>query len=442
MSAAATIKSFGCSHCNLHFPEMKTVFKHNQEEHPKCKQCKKRFLDLAELQNHKQITQHCHCRECDIYFPNLREHLTHVRNIPHTSPHHCCDCDREYTNQETLSYHCCDCDKVLRNQKHLRKHLSKQSHIRRVRVQESERSHDLPHKCKECDETFHGKKQLKKHMSIHRPRHIHCPTGGKCNKKFATPSALLNHLESGHCGSGMTRAKIHQLVFAHDSNRYITSAEVDEPIRSAEHASASQISHLSDLVESSDNLPGNISSPPPVSDDDSLSEWSVVGHGPLTPTTSDSDWSIIGGDASTPAHSDNASEWSFMSEDLVHISSNTSPFDTKLDISSHNGTISQKWRCHLCGPNRKPFLSVRAYQAHVNSAAHAPKIFHCPLSFMPKLKPEDISKIRRFSSLGGLTQHLESGRCEGGLEIYSKAISFVEEQLKLLGFSGFMLSPN
>ncbi|CZR61834.1 uncharacterized protein PAC_11731 [Phialocephala subalpina] len=330
---------------------------------------------------------------------------------------------------------------MLRNQKRLRKHLSKEKHIRNA-VQESGRSRNLPHKCKECDETFHGKKQLKKHMSSHRPRHIHCPMGGKCNKKFATPSALLNHLESGCCSSGVTRAKIHQLVFAHDSNRYITSVEAAEPIRSAEHASASQISHVSDLVESSsDNLPGNKSPPlPSVSNDDSLSEWSDVGHGPLTFTTSDSDWSIIGGDALTPAHSDNASEWSFMNEDLVHISSNMFPFDTRLDISSHNGTISQKRRCHLCGPNRKPFLSVRAYQEHVNSAAHSPKIFHCPLSFMPKVTPEDKSKIRRFSSLGGLTQHLESGRCEGGLEMYSKAISFVEEQLKLLGFSGFMLS--
>jgi len=284
-------------------------------------------------------------------------------------------------------------------------------------------------------------------MLSHRPpRHIHCPTGGKCNKKFATPSALLNHLESGCCSSGMTRAKIHHLVLAHDSNRYITSVEAVEAIRSAEHTSASQISHLSDLVESSSEyLPGSKSPLLPLfSDDDNTSEWSVVGHGDgqLTFTPSDSDWTIIGGDALTPAHSDNASEWSFMSEDLAHMLSHTSPIDTKLDISSHNGTVSQKRRCHLCGPNRRPFLSLRAYQAHVNSAAHAPKIFHCPLSLMPKVKLEDITKIRRFSTLGGLTQHLESGRCEGRLELYSKAISFVEEQLKLLGFSGFMLLSN
>ena len=61
---------------------------------------------------------------------------------------------------------------------------------------------------------------------------------------------------------------------------------------------------------------------------------------------------------------------------------------------------------------------------------------------MPKVTPEDPSKIGRFSTLGGLTQHLESGWCEGGLELYSTAISFVEEQMKRLGFGDFMLLLN
>jgi uncharacterized Zn-finger protein len=104
-----------------------------------------------------------------------------------------------------LSYHCCDCDEVLRNQKFLRRHFSGKKHIRKVGAPASRSSCNLPHKCNECDETFHRKKQLKGHMSSHRPpRNIPCPTGGKCNKKFAIPSALLNHLESGCCSSGIT----------------------------------------------------------------------------------------------------------------------------------------------------------------------------------------------------------------------------------------------
>jgi uncharacterized Zn-finger protein len=128
-----------------------------------------------------------------------------------------------------LSYHCCDCDKVLQKQRFLRKHREK--HIRRVGDPVSGISRNLPHMCNECDESFHHKKQLREHMSSHRPpRNIPCPTGGTCNKKFAIPSALLNHLESGCCSSGMTRAKMHQLLFAHDPNHYITSAEASEHI--------------------------------------------------------------------------------------------------------------------------------------------------------------------------------------------------------------------
>ncbi|PQE24107.1 zinc finger protein [Rutstroemia sp. NJR-2017a BVV2] len=217
---------------------------------------------------------------------------------------------------------------------------------------------------------------------------------------------------------------MHELVFAHDSNRYITSVEV------------------ADAIHSADNIPGNEHSPLPlIADDDSLSEWSVVGDGVMTPTTSDSDWSIIGRNVLTPDHSDNASEWSITSEDLVHISSNTFPSATNLELSSYSAQ-SQELRCYMCRPDRKPFRNIRAYQAHMNSAAHAPKIFHCPLSFMPQVNQEGPAKVKYFSTLGGLTQHMESGRCDGGLEVYSKAISFVEEQLKLLGFSDFMLLKN
>ncbi|THV54909.1 hypothetical protein BGAL_0017g00020 [Botrytis galanthina] len=441
MPAAATAKSFSCLRCNLQFPEKKLVFEHDRKEHPKCNQCKERYLSLAELQDHQQVTEHCYCRKCDIYFPNLMEHLTHARSTTHTTPYHCCDCGREYTNQETLSYHCCECDKVFRKQKLLQRHLSSKKHIRKVGVLTTKSSRNLPHKCNKCDETFQDKKQLKKHMSSH--RNIPCPTGGKCNRKFAIPSALLNHLESGCCSSGMTRAKMHLLVFAHDPNRYITSVEAVKSIQSSEHISANQTSHLSDSVEAlAENPSTDQFTPLPLvfDDDDSFSEWSAVSRGPLTPTNNDSDWSIIGETILTPTYSDNPSEWSFISED--HVSSIAFPFDANRDATSHRRAISQERHCQLCKPNRKPFRSVRAYQAHVNSAAHASKIFHCPLSLIPKVKALDLSKTKSFSTLGGLTQHLESGKCEGGFEMYRKAITFVEEQLKLLGFSGLKLLSN
>src|SRR4051794_20659575 len=166
ISAATTVevKSFRCRRCNLHFPEKELVSKHTLEEHPNCKQCGKRFLNAAVLQSHQQTTEHCYCHECDIHFTSPAEHITHVRSITHKTQHHCCDCDREYTNQYTLSLHCCDCDKTFRKQKYMKQHFTEKKHIPKVGVLESEKARNLPHKCTECDEMFHGKKQLKKHI--------------------------------------------------------------------------------------------------------------------------------------------------------------------------------------------------------------------------------------------------------------------------------------
>ncbi|PQE04350.1 zinc finger protein [Rutstroemia sp. NJR-2017a BBW] len=338
MSPAPTVevKSFRCPRCILRFPDQKLVSKHSREEHPKCKQCRKTFSTKAGLQTHKQATDHCYCHECDILFTTPQEHLNHVRSVTHATLHHCCDCDREYANQDTLSLHCCDCDKTFRSRHRMKMHLSNPEHIHKVEVLESQKTKNLPNKCKHCDETFHHKKQLRKHVSSTH-KHIRCPVGKKC-KKFATPSALLSHLESGRCSSGLTRTKMHELVFAHDSNRYITSIEA------------------ADTIHSANNIPGNAPSPlPPAADDDSLSEWSEVGGAILTPTTSESDWSLIGRNVLTPTHSDNASQWSTMSEDLVHISSNTFPSATNLETSSHSAQ-PQGLRCHLCRPDRKPFV--------------------------------------------------------------------------------------
>jgi hypothetical protein len=194
--------------------------------------------------------------------------------------------------------------------------------------------------------------------------------------------------------------------------------------------------------------PGNASPQlPVVEEDDNISEWSADGGALLTPTSTNSAWTAIsgglltptntssgrttiGGGAMTPIYSDNASRISFTSNGLAAV------------WSSAPAQRGNELRCYLCKPERKSFGSVKALHSHIMSAVHAPKIFHCPFAFMPKVQPRDLATIRRFSTLGGLTQHLESGRCEGGLEIYGKAIAFVEEQLKKFGFGDLkLLSP-
>lgn len=81
-------------------------------------------------------------------------------------------------------------------------------------------------------------------------------------------------------------------------------------------------------------------------------------------------------------------------------------------------------------------ICVGAYQAHTNSAAHAPKSFNLPFLFMPNVKLEAVSRTRRFPAFSGLTQHLATLKCESRLEMYSIAICSVGKQLSL-GFFGF-----
>ncbi|KAH8674375.1 hypothetical protein BGZ60DRAFT_483840 [Tricladium varicosporioides] len=430
---------FQCTECDLVFSEKELRLEHIREVHPRCKYCKKRFLGLEELRSHQQQTSHLYCSGCNIYFPDNGEHIAHVRNVQHTTQYHCCDCDREHTSQESLNNHCCKCDKVFKSQKRLKQHFTSLTHIRNATALEPQLDSNLSHRCETCNMGFPSQKMRRKHISSkHKPaRHISCPVGGTCSKKFATPSALLNHLESGCCSSGMTRAKMTELVFAHDPNRYITS--IDATCTPAQESTSQVRNPATPIAALPHSLLTNKLIPLSLLGN-TTGEWSLI-HIASSPTTSEStnDWSLIHGVPLTPNISDDTSEWSFTSEKPVTIPSNISTSDINRATSVSRVVSSNDLRCHLCPHDRKPFGSARAFQAHTASAAHAPKIFHCPLSFMPNLKPEDLLKRKSFSTLGGLTQHLESGKCNGGVEMYKKAIKFVEEQLGYLGFSGIQL---
>ncbi len=151
---------------------------------------------------------------------------------------------------------------------------------------------------------------------------------------------------------------------------------------------------------------------PPINDDDAVSDWSLLGGVPLTPGASD--WSLVSG---------------------THAEIPLTDIDLNNDAYAFGNL-----RCAFCPPNRKKFHNVAVFQAHIASAAHAPKFFHCPLVFVPDISLSDLRKKKKhFSTLSGLTQHLESGACRGGVATFEKAIRYVEEQLKVLGFGGVRL---
>ena len=57
--------------------------------------------------------------------------------------------------------------------------------------------------------------------SIHRSKDVACPFRG-CGLKFVSRSALVLHLESGSCRSGMNRATVVKYVRQYDTNNIIT----------------------------------------------------------------------------------------------------------------------------------------------------------------------------------------------------------------------------
>jgi hypothetical protein len=222
----------------------------------------------------------------------------------------------------------------------------------------------------------------------------------------------------------MKRTELNKLIFAHDQNRYITheaafSALMWEP-------------PSTDSLGLHDDMGAVLL---PTEDEDSFSEWSVLGGVPLlTPTTSEanaeSDWSLMSG---------------------IHTPLSNAPKRSSLTATAFHSSLNL--HCPICPPtlNQKTFHSIRALQKHISSLAHAPKIFHCPFTFPMAGKALDGGgdtdaqerkkepKEKYFKTLSGLTMHMECGVCKGGVEVFREAMRYVEEEVRKMGFVGVKL---
>ena len=113
--------------------------------------------------------------------------------------------------------------------------------------------------------------------------------------------------------------------------------------------------------------------------------------------------------------------------------------DTLRTLHKQLPAVRIKMKCPLC-PARKAFRTLDALRNHLSSPAHAPKRFHCPSSFVLSRDATNVSSpMKYFSTLSGLTQHLESGACEGGKATFLKTVVYVEERLNQLGLGDLRL---
>ncbi|QSZ31031.1 hypothetical protein DSL72_000592 [Monilinia vaccinii-corymbosi] len=93
--------------------------------------------------------------------------------------------------------------------------------------------------CEPCQRMFQSAHNLKQHQrsKIHMGSSMKCPF---CPTKYPTASALIIHLESGTCRSGIDRARINAEIRRLDRNHVITTRQIEYPTFSASTNIASE----------------------------------------------------------------------------------------------------------------------------------------------------------------------------------------------------------
>lgn len=106
-----------------------------------------------------------------------------------------CDLDLESKDVHWNHYcachaHCDGCNRWARNAQTLKVHKVEDHYY-----------------CEACDQIFLSRSNLNAHLksSTHQPMSYKCPF---CPRQHVSPPAVLQHMESGTCGSGITRADV------------------------------------------------------------------------------------------------------------------------------------------------------------------------------------------------------------------------------------------
>ena len=359
-----------CEVCCRPFSSKSFLEKHMRVEHEWiCRTCSKQYKHYEYLRTHQASAGHCYCRECDRFFGTDADLRAHKHDF-HASHFRCCDCDQDFRSEQALTQH-------LANKVH----------------QPIERE-ALSYPCAQCGREFGNERTLRQHQAsgVHKPlSDIPCldvnGSQGPCKRRFASPSALLHHLESGTCSSGWTREKLNDAVEANDVGHIISDAQA------ALLASLQNIEVLSEAESSTGVLTPAARSGAGVAFTESSDDENTLRKSPiLTPRSSQSNLTL---------------GW----------------------------TVAENLICPCC-PSRRHFRSKAAFWQHLNSPAHLPLRFHCPLGLFDSSRGKSSNgggPPRSFSTLSGLAQHVESGACRDGKAMLKMATRYIEDRLKAMG---------
>ncbi|KAI0758801.1 hypothetical protein C8Q74DRAFT_1209351 [Fomes fomentarius] len=180
-----------CERCDRWFNTDRALEQHrdNSSMHHICYRCDRDFTTAVGLiQHYIQSTRHPYCRWCDDHFDDFEELDDHY---------------------EDAHWYCDACDRCFRDEVGLHEHR-RQTHADRY--------------CVPCKRMFRNANNLRQHQnsSIHQGRTVLCPMKN-CERAFPSTSALVLHLESGTCTSGMTRKMVDDIIRKIDRSNVITN---------------------------------------------------------------------------------------------------------------------------------------------------------------------------------------------------------------------------
>jgi hypothetical protein len=402
-----------CRTCARYFVNKQALKQHlRARRHGYCGICDKAFVDQRAADQHNRDF-HYYCGECRKYFASRRALEQHCNSLVHEQEcrYDGCD-DGSFKGQEALNQHrvaahglecsCSERDSLVDQQALDQRLIMPPQPLRSEREREpsslspgkrlKDKDHEttvarLPDRyCQTCDREFGSELALTQHMSsvVHKPlcANLKCVGGSGCKKTFTSPSAMIHHLESGACASKLTRKMINEFLAEHDTTNIILSSQYCGPKRLKK-----------------DDLDSSTSS-----DDESI----------LTPATFSRRTSISAQSGTSAAMGI-----------LTPVSGDATDIE---DIP-----LLCRFVCPLCPPQRGQFGSAKDLENHISSPAHAPKIYHCPVALMGDVGRKKVT-VKTFSTLSGLTQHLERDACAGGNTTFRNAIAFVNEKFRGLGF--------
>ena len=323
-----------------------------------------------------------YCGECRRSFADTAALTQHLESVTHASGFRCCDCERDFGSTKALMQHLQD----------------------KVHKPKPAPAPNRTPTCPKCTRQFRSEEALQQHQSsgIHGPaRTFSCAAGGaeggSCSRCFGSPAAMLQHLESGACPSGMDRHKLNLLVLRSDREGLVSSpaGAVQDLLEKATRrlGEATALGDAKAALDSRDVV--------------SWQSGSSTGGVILTPSSS-----MISPSLASP------------------ILTPVSGYSSALAVPTKGAT-----RCPLCPPTRRPFSTPQSLQQHLESPAHDARIFHCPVSPLTFTGVEGQGKatVKWFSTVSGMGQHVESGACVTGGPGFGAVLRNLETRVRELG---------